>query len=116
MIREFGFIDVMYLVAAARWTLALTAVAFIGASLIGIVVAVARILPVAPLRWIAGAYIQIVQGTPLLVWLFVIFFGLPLIGVSVNPWLAAAASPALTGTAPATVVRSRGVDVALGEL
>ena len=52
MIREFGLIDVMYLIAAARWTLALTATAFIGASLIGIVIAIARILPFAPLRWL----------------------------------------------------------------
>ena len=38
MIREFGPIDVMYLIAAARWTLALTVTAFVGASLIGIVI------------------------------------------------------------------------------
>ena len=99
MIREFGLIDVMYLIAAARWTLALTATAFIGASLIGIVIAIARILPFAPLRWLAAAYIHIVQGTPLLVWLFVIFFGLPLVGISVNPWLAAATAFSVYGSA-----------------
>jgi polar amino acid transport system permease protein len=99
MIREFGLIDVMYLIAAARWTLALTATAFIGASLIGIVIAIARILPFAPLRWLAAAYIHIVQGTPLLVWLFVIFFGLPLTGISVNPWLAAATAFSVYGSA-----------------
>ena len=99
MIREFGLIDVMYLIAAARWTLALTATAFIGASLIGIVIAIARILPFAPLRWLAATYIHIVQGTPLLVWLFVIFFGLPLTGISVNPWLAAATAFSVYGSA-----------------
>lgn len=99
MIREFGLIDVMYLIAAARWTLALTATAFIGASLIGIVIAIARILPFAPLRWLAATYIHIVQGTPLLVWLFVIFFGLPLVGISVNPWLAAATAFSVYGSA-----------------
>ena len=89
MIREFGFIDVMYLVGAARWTLLLTITAFAGASVIGLAIAIARILPFAPVRWLAAGYIHIVQGTPLLVWLFLIFFGLPLIGISVNPWLAA---------------------------
>lgn len=99
MIRSFGLIDVMYLAAAARWTLALTATAFTGAALLGLAIAIARILPLAPLRWIAAAYIQIVQGTPLLVWLFLIFFGLPLAGVTVNPWLAAAVAFSLYGSA-----------------
>ena len=99
MIREFGFIDVMYLVGAARWTLLLTATAFAGASVIGLAIAIARILPFAPVRWLAAGYIHIVQGTPLLVWLFLIFFGLPLIGISVNPWLAAAVAFSVYGSA-----------------
>ena len=36
MIREFGFIDVLYLLGAARWTLALAAVAFLGGGLVGL--------------------------------------------------------------------------------
>jgi polar amino acid transport system permease protein len=99
MIREFGLVDVMYLVAAARWTLALTATAFIGASVLGLAIAIMRIMPVAPLRWLAACYIHVVQGTPLLVWLFLIFFGLPLIGISVNPWLAAAVAFSVYGAA-----------------
>jgi polar amino acid transport system permease protein len=99
MIRDFGLIDVMYPVAAARWTLALTAVAFLGSALIGIVLAIARILPFAPARWLAATYIHVVQGTPLLVWLFLIFFGLPLLGVSVDPWLAAATAFSVYGSA-----------------
>ncbi|WP_332691120.1 amino acid ABC transporter permease [Bosea sp. (in: a-proteobacteria)] len=99
MIREFGFIDVMYLVGAARWTLVLTATAFAGASVIGLAIAIARILPFAPVRWLAAGYTHIVQGTPLLVWLFLIFFGLPLIGISVNPWLAAAVAFSVYGSA-----------------
>lgn len=99
MIRDFSYIDVLYLIAAARWTIALTATAFAGASLIGIVLAIARISPLAPLRWVSALYIHIVQGTPLLVWLFVIFFGVPLAGFSVNPWIAAALAFAIYGSA-----------------
>ena len=99
MIREFGLIDVMYLIAAARWTIALTAVAFAGSAVLGLALAILRILPVAPLRWFAATYIQLVQGTPLLVWLFLIFFGLPLAGVSVNPWIAAAVAFSVYGSA-----------------
>jgi polar amino acid transport system permease protein len=91
MMREFGLVDVFYLLAAARWTLALAAIAFLGGGFVGIILALLRVAPLAPLRWLAVGYIQVVQGTPLLAWLFLSFFGLPLFtGVSVSPWIAAA--------------------------
>jgi polar amino acid transport system permease protein len=99
MIRTFGTIDVIYLLAAARWTFALTVTAFAGAALIGLFVAIGRIVPFAPLRWLIAGYTHLVQGTPLLVWLFLIFFGLPVLGVSVNPWLAAATAFSIYGSA-----------------
>ncbi len=89
MIREFAFIDFLYLVAAIRWTLLLSLAAFAGGSLIGLVVAVLRVSNVAPLRWLAAGYVQIVQGTPLLCILFVFFFGLSIIGLPVHAWIAA---------------------------
>jgi len=92
MIREFSFIDVLYLVAAMRWTLALTAIAFIGGGIVGLAIALLRVSPLAPLRWIGTIYVLAVQGTPLLAWLFVFFFGLSIVGVEVSPWIAAAAS------------------------
>jgi polar amino acid transport system permease protein len=99
MIRTFGTIDILYLLAAARWTVALTATAFAGAALIGLFVAVGRIVPFKPLRWLIAGYTHLVQGTPLLVWLFLIFFGLPVLGISVNPWLAAATAFSIYGSA-----------------
>jgi polar amino acid transport system permease protein len=99
MIRTFGTIDILYLIAAARWTVALTATAFAGAALIGLFVAVGRIVPFKPLRWLIAGYTHLVQGTPLLVWLFLIFFGLPVLGISVNPWLAAATAFSIYGSA-----------------
>jgi polar amino acid transport system permease protein len=48
-----------------------------------------RVSPLAPLRWVATVYIQIVQGTPLLVWLFLFYFGLSIAGLPVNAWVAA---------------------------
>ena len=92
MIREFTFNDVLYLVAAMRWTLALTAIAFIGGGIIGLTVALLRVSAIAPLRWIGTFYVHVVQGTPLLAWLFVFFFGLSIVGVEVSPWIAAAAA------------------------
>jgi polar amino acid transport system permease protein len=90
MIREFGTGDILYLAFAARWTLALTLLAFTGGSVVGLVLAVLRISRFAPFRFLASAYIQIVQGTPLLVWLFLFYFGLSIAGLPVNAWTAAA--------------------------
>ncbi len=89
MIREFAFIDLLYLISAIRWTLLLSLAAFAGGSLIGLVVAVLRVSNVAPLRWLAAGYVQVVQGTPLLCILFVFFFGLSIIGLPVHAWIAA---------------------------
>ena len=89
MIRELSFIDILYLVAATRWTLALTALAFVGGGIVGLSIALLRVSSVAPLRWLGSIYVLVVQGTPLLCWLFVFFFGLSIFGVTVSPWLAA---------------------------
>ena len=90
MIREFASIDVYYLVLAARWTLALTALAFAGGGAVGVLVAMLRVAPFAALRMLGAGYVNIVQGIPVLAWLFVFFFGLPIIaGVQVSPWVAA---------------------------
>ena len=95
MIREFGFIDLLYLLGAARWTVALSAVAFVGGGLVGLAVALMRVTPFAPVRWLAALYVQTIQGTPLLAWLFLFYFGLPLVGLVVNPWIAAATAFAI---------------------
>jgi polar amino acid transport system permease protein len=90
MIREFALIDVYYLLLAARWTIALTALAFVGGGIVGLLVATLRVSPFAPLRWIGAGYVNLIQGIPLLAWLFVFFFGIPVLaGVQVSPWIAA---------------------------
>jgi polar amino acid transport system permease protein len=90
MIREFALIDVYYLLLAARWTLALTGLAFLGGGAVGLMIAMLRVSHVASLRVLGAIYVNIVQGIPLLAWLFVLFFGLPILaGVRVSPWIAA---------------------------
>jgi polar amino acid transport system permease protein len=89
MIRQFGTIDLLFLLAALRWTVLLTLAAFAGGSLIGLVIAIMRVSNFWILRALAVCYIQFMQGTPLLVLLFVLFFGLPIFGLPVLPWIAA---------------------------
>jgi len=99
MFRSFGFDEFVLLLDGARWTLALTALAFAGGGALGLVLLVLRIAPLRPLRWIAMGYIQAVQGTPLLGLLFLIFFGLPLMGFDVSRWVAATVAMAVYGSA-----------------
>ena len=87
--RTFGPGDFMFILEAARWTLALSLIAFAGGALGGLVVALSRTSDVGALRKASAAFIQLFQGTPLLLQLFLIFFGAPVIGIDVNPWLAA---------------------------
>jgi polar amino acid transport system permease protein len=99
VIREFGSVEFVYLLGAMRWTLGLSLVAFIGGGLVGLVVALLRVAPVAPLRWLAAGYIQLLQATPLLMLLFLVFFGLALVGFSQDAFLSV--TVALTGYASA---------------
>jgi len=79
-----------FIAFGALWTIGLSAIAFVGGSLVGFVLALARISPNAIVRNAASVYIQIVQGTPLLVTLFLFYFGLPVIGVDNVPAILAA--------------------------
>lgn len=99
MIREFASGDIVYLLFAARWTLGLALMATLGGGILGLVVLVARILPFWPLNWLAIAYVNLIQGTPLLAQLFVFFFALPIIGFPVDPWVAAAAALSIYASA-----------------
>ncbi|MBL8582770.1 MAG: amino acid ABC transporter permease [Rhizobiaceae bacterium] len=99
MIREFSPADVVYLIAAARWTVLLALTAMVGGGLLGLLVAVLRIIPLRPVNWLAIGYVNLIQGTPLLGQLFVFFFGLPLFGLSVEAWTAAALSLSIYASA-----------------
>ena len=97
--RTFGFAEFLFILEAAKWTLALSAIAFIGGALLGLAAALARTSGSAPLRGVAVVFIQIFQGTPLLLQLFLIFFGAPVLGLDINPWVAAGAALILNSAA-----------------
>ncbi|MCF4125485.1 amino acid ABC transporter permease [Methylobacterium sp. SyP6R] len=86
----FGPQHLWFLLQAAGWTLALSAIAFLGGGLLGFGVALARISRNRVLRGLATAYVQVVQGTPLLILLFMIYFGLAIAGFDQLPALIAA--------------------------
>jgi polar amino acid transport system permease protein len=99
MIRAFGVNEFWFIVLAVRWTLALSAIAFAGGAVGGLLVALARVSEAKPLRYLALGFIRLFQGTPLLMQLFLVFFGLNIFGTGINPWVAAAIALTLHASA-----------------
>jgi polar amino acid transport system permease protein len=88
-VRTLGVNDILFLLLAMKWTLALSAAAFLFGGLVGIGIALARVSPRKWLSWPAIAYIRVIQGTPLLLQLFIVFFGADLLGVGLGAFLSA---------------------------
>lgn len=73
----------------AGWlTLQITVLAFLLALVLGLMAAVASIAPLAILRWSARGYVEIIRNTPVLLQIFIVFFGLPSAGISLNAYWA----------------------------
>jgi polar amino acid transport system permease protein len=89
MIRELSLTDVGYLVLAMRWTIFLTLLALAGGGAVGLLIAACGASGNALLRLAARGYVGLVQGIPLLVWLFLFYFGLSIMGYSLPAWVAA---------------------------
>lgn len=87
---EFTLWDIFRnLLLAARWTIALSLIAFIGGGLVGLALLIARISPKLWLQRVVNVYVQLFQGTPLLMQLFLAYFGLALLGIKTSAWTAA---------------------------
>ncbi len=77
------------LVALIKVTIPLTLISFSCGLIIAVITAIARLSNVKILRFIFGAYVWIFRGTPLLVQLFIVFYGLPAVGITLDTWSAA---------------------------
>jgi len=85
---EFTFWDIFRnLLLAARWTVVLSLIAFVGGGLVGALLLVARLTRIGWVERAIGAYVQLFQGTPLLMQLFLAYFGIGLFGINVSPWV-----------------------------
>lgn len=90
MIRDFGLLEVLTILQGMWTTLALSAVAFVGGGIFGTLVALARTSEWKWLRLVTTAYIDFFQGTPMLMQLFLVYYGLPVFGFHVSAWTAVA--------------------------
>ena len=75
----------LYLGTAALWTVGLSLMAMVGGGLLGFGIALLRVSPVRLFSWAAIAYIQVIQGIPLLVLLFISYFGFSIAGFNPSP-------------------------------
>jgi polar amino acid transport system substrate-binding protein len=70
-------------------TLEISLVAMVIAVLVGLLVALMRLYGIVPIQWLGTAYVEIFRGTPLLIQLYLIFYGLPHLGLQIPPFFAA---------------------------
>ena len=83
------WVIVRNLLWATQWTIILSLIAFIGGGIVGLILLFARTSQIKPLEMATKVYIEFFQGTPLLMQLFLFFFGVALFGIDVNPWVSA---------------------------
>ncbi|HAT29841.1 MAG TPA: ABC transporter permease [Janthinobacterium sp.] len=73
------------MLTGAGYTLLFAVASMLGGLAIGFPIAILRVGPWTPLRWPAALYVSVMRGTPLLVQIFVIYYGLPSVGIEFTP-------------------------------
>ncbi|MEV0952366.1 ABC transporter permease subunit [Promicromonospora sp. NPDC050249] len=97
-------------------TIPLALVSFAFGLVLALVVALLRLSPNAVLSWIGRAYVSAIRGTPLLVQLFIIFYGLPQLGIRLEPWPSAIIAFSMNvGGYAAEVIRAAILSVPKGQ-
>lgn len=77
------------LAKGAVMTLELSIISMVLAILLGLATALSRLYGPGPLKWLAVSYVEVFRGTPLLIQLYLIFYGLPHVGINLDPFVAA---------------------------
>lgn len=99
MIRDFAVGDILFLLNAAGTTIVLSLLASLFGAVLGLAVAVARLSNHAGVRTAAVAYIGAVQGIPVLILLFLAYYGLSMLGLELQPIVAASLSLSIYASA-----------------
>jgi len=105
------------LLVGATVTLRITSLSIALGLGIGIIAGLARVWPNAALRAVAGAYIELVRGTPLLVQIFLVYFGLPALGLNLDPFVAGVIAMGInSGAYVGEIVRGGIESIARGQM
>ncbi|MCD9022081.1 amino acid ABC transporter permease [Cohnella silvisoli] len=78
-----------FLLKGAYYTLLITVISIFFGLIIGIAVALARLKGSRPIRWLARAYVSVIRGTPALVQIFIVYYGLVDYGITLDSLTAA---------------------------
>ncbi len=102
---EFTTADILrQLLLSLRWTVLLSLIAFAGGGLLALLLTVLNFSGQRAVKTVIRWYVQIFQGTPLLMQLFLAFFGLALLGIETSPWTAASVALILYSAAYLTEI------------
>ncbi|KQT85402.1 amino acid ABC transporter permease [Aurantimonas sp. Leaf443] len=99
MFQPFSLTHVLFMLTGFGWTIGLAAIALVGGSIAGSGLTLMRVSSNRFLSRLAQAYIFVVQGTPLLVTLFIAYFGATYLGFTVSPLVAIAVAFSLYAAA-----------------
>jgi len=106
-----------FLLKATLLTLKISLISLLFGFLFGLVAALLKLSPNGLLRLIGGFYVWIIRSTPLLVQLFLIYFGLPQLGIDLGPFMSGVLALALnTGAYNAETIRGGIISVPSGQL
>ena len=101
---------------AIVYTLPLSLITFVIGLVLAVLTALARISTIKPFQWIARFYISAIRGTPLLVQLFILFYGLGSIGIVIDPFPAAVIGFSLNvGAYASEVIRAAILSIPKGQ-
>lgn len=99
MITSLGPVQYLLLLQGLLWTLALSSVGFVCGGIGGFGIALARSSGLRWLESLASAFIEVFRGTPLLLQLFIVYYGVGLLNIDMSPWLAVAVALMLHASA-----------------
>ena len=85
-----GSNEFLFLLTGLKWTVLLSLVGFVGGGVFGLAIALMRVSGRPLIERITSGYIALFQGTPLLMQLFVVYYGLALLGLRLDAWVAVA--------------------------
>ena len=88
--RYFGVPEFLFIVQALSWTITLTVIAFFGGGIVGVALALMKVSKRKLLQHATSVYMQVIQGLPLLVLMFICYYASSLFGFQLNAITAAA--------------------------
>lgn len=87
MSRPFGWSEFLFILSAVRWTVALSLIAMVCGGILGVAIALMRTSTRKMFRVAAIGYIQLFQGTPVLMQLFIVYYGIAvLFNMQIGAW------------------------------